>query len=72
MDKYVEEFSQDLRNLNLSELEIIDVIIEDLKIYLKKLSEKRTSMISENLDRLYACKCNEVLRCLRTSLIENK
>ena len=56
MDKYVEEFSQDLRNLNLSELEVIDVIIEDLKKYLKNLSEKRTIMISENLDKLYFCR----------------
>lgn len=56
MDKYVEEFSQDLRNLNLSELEILDVIIEDLKKYLKDLSEKRTSMISQNLDNLYFCR----------------
>ena len=53
MDKYVEEFSQDLRNLNLSELEIIDVIIEDLKKYLKNLSEKRTIMINDNLNLLY-------------------
>lgn len=56
MDKYVEEFSQDLRDLNLSELEILDVIIEDLKKYLKNLSEKRTSMISSNLDKLYFCR----------------
>ena len=56
MDKYVEEFSQDLRNLNLSELEILDVIIEDLKKYLKDLSEKRISMISQNLDNLYFCR----------------
>lgn len=56
MDKYVEEFSQDLRDLNLSELEILDVIIEDLKKYLKNLSEKRTSMISENLNKLYICR----------------
>ena len=59
MDKYVEEFSQDLRDLNLSELEILDVIIEDLKKYLKNLSEKRTSMISKNLDTLYACRSKE-------------
>jgi len=56
MDKYVEEFSEDLRKLNLSELEIIDVIIEDLKKYLKTLSEKRTSMIAKNLNTLYTCR----------------
>lgn len=60
MDKYIEEFSNDLRDLNLTDLEIVDVIIEDLEKYLNDLKKKRTKMINKNLDILYACRSVEV------------
>lgn len=53
MEQFIEEYSKDLRELDLSELEILDVIIEYINDELKDLKKKRQKMIIKQLDNLY-------------------
>lgn len=58
MEKFIEEYTEDLRELNLSELEILDVIIEYINDELKDLKIKRQKMIIKQLDNLYQVTMN--------------
>lgn len=53
MEQFIEEYSKDLRKLDLSELEILDIIIEYINDELKDLKKKRQKMIIKQLDNLY-------------------
>lgn len=53
MENFIEEYKADLRELNLSELEILDIIIAYVSDSLKDLQKERQKMIVKQLDNLY-------------------